>query len=179
MRVTLRVAIRTTIRTTIRVTLLVVASAAMPSCTHHVEGVQDERVSAPVPARGKRTAPVAIDAKLSADRARVTLRFETAASDVTIGLQGLDGLTLGPAERPAALGPRGFSAGEAVTVEVPFTSARGTLAVSVIGTFAGARQHRAVSFTVGAEAAPSVVAPSVAEPVTTDREQLMVLPSGR
>jgi len=171
---------RVTLRITIRVTLLVVASAAMPSCTHHVEGVQDERVSAPVPARGKRTAPVAIDAKLSADRARVTLRFEAAGSDVTIGLKGLDGLTLGPGERPEAPGPRSFSAGEAVTVEVPFTSARGTLAVSVVGTFSGGRQHRAVSFSVGgAEAAPSAVAPSVAEPVTTDREQLMVLPSGR
>jgi hypothetical protein len=172
----MRVTIRVAIRVTFRITLFLVAWAAMLGCTHHVEGVQDERVSAPVPARGKRTAPVAIDAKLSAARARVTLRFEAAASDVTIGLQGLDGLTLGPGEAPAA---RAFNAGESVTVEVPFTSARGTLAVSVAGTFAGARQYRAVSFAVGAEAAPSVAAPVGAAPVTTDREQLQVLPTGR
>jgi hypothetical protein len=137
------------------------------SCTHSERS--EERLSAPAPVEGKASAPVAIDASFSPAGAQLVLRFERAATDVTVGVRGLEGLGLVPTD---AVGPRDFAAQETLTMQVPFASREGTLVVSVAGRFAGARRVRVVSFPVGAKEAPST-----GTRVLTDHGGLKLLPT--
>jgi hypothetical protein len=103
-------------------------------------------VTAPLPTEGKPTAPVTVSAKLTPSLAQVTLRFEAAATEVTAGVRGLDGLQAGPAP---ALARGTYAAGETASLEVPLGSPSGTLAIFVGGTFGGRAMGRSVTFSVG------------------------------
>jgi hypothetical protein len=130
---------------TILLTSLVFFAGA--GCTH--QEPKPTVVSAPLPAEGKRSAPVAIDAELSHTHAKLTLRFETAGENVSVGVSGLDGLTIvGPT---ALLGEAKVTAGEVRVLAVDFshTGGRSNLAVEVRGTFNGAPLGRVVTFVLG------------------------------
>ena len=122
-------------------------------------------------APAKQGAPVTVDAALSPGHAHLTVHVLSAASQVSVGVRGLDGLTLTP---PPALPRTDFASQETAVLEVPLTSPAGTLAVYVSGTFGGTPWSRAVTFAVG----PSV-GPSDAGVVQTDQGPLKVLPVGK
>ncbi|MFZ5445968.1 MAG: hypothetical protein ACOZQL_38610 [Myxococcota bacterium] len=120
---------------------------AVAGCTH--QEPKPTVVSAPLPAEGKRSAPVAVDAAFTDQHAKLTLRFETAGENVAIGVSGLDGLTITSA--PSLLAEGKIAAGEVRTFEVAFTRGPGrtTLGVEVRGTFNGAPLGRVVTFSLG------------------------------
>lgn len=131
-------------RTILLTSFLFLAGAG---CTH-----QEPRptvVSAPLPSEGKRAAPVAIDAELGSTHAKLTLRFQTAGENVSVGVSGLDGLKL--VTPSALLGEGKVTAGEVRVFDVDFSSsgARSNLAVEVRGTFNGAPLGRVVTFVIG------------------------------
>lgn len=101
------------------------------------------------PARPKPQAPVTITAAPGAGGATVTVRFDGAASDVSVEVRGLDGLAV--ASGATSLSGRRFARGEAVTLEVLFAQGAdaGELAVAVTGAFAGGRQFTTATFPVG------------------------------
>jgi hypothetical protein len=138
------------------------ALVAFLGCTHTAPAADSAE---------KRVAPVAVEAVLTARRALVTLRFEAAATEVTCGVRGLDGLTV---TAPAPLARHDFQLGETAVLEVPLTSAAGTLAVFVSGSFNGTPWSRAVTFAVGPRqgASDSGI-------VHTDQGPLEVLPGGK
>jgi hypothetical protein len=120
---------------------------------------------------GKPTAPVTVDAVLSPGHARVTLHFDAAASRVSAGVRGLDGLRVTP---PAALPRTEWGKGETAVLEVALGEPTGTLAVFVSGATAGNPWSRAVSFAVGA--LPGSEEGGVAP---TDLGPVKVMPAGR
>lgn len=130
-------------------------------------------VSSPVPAKGKPTAPVAVSAELSAQSARVVVKFEAAAQDVEIAVSGVDGLVV---EGPAVRVQQGkFGRDEAKTFDVTFVPGAGRcqLVVSVSGSFNGASRARVASFTVGAGPLPQ----SGTVMTTDDGERVKVMPA--
>jgi hypothetical protein len=146
-----------------RVSIAALLCLAALGCTR----AEPRLVTAPLPAEGKPTAPVTVSAKLGPSLAQVTLRFESAATDVTAGVSGLDGLQAGPAP---ALPRAAYAAGETASLDVPLGSPSGTLAVFVGGTFGGRAMGRSVTFTVGtpparARAADGDVVPTDLGPV--------------
>ncbi|MFT3709375.1 MAG: hypothetical protein QM817_17185 [Archangium sp.] len=126
---------------------------AVSSCTHKGETKPEEtavsNVSAPLPLEGKRSAPVAIDAALRAEGAKLTLKFDRAGEGVSVDVSGIDGLTLkgeGALLRDAAV-----KAGEEKSFDLSYARAAGrtNLVVNVHGTFAGAPLARVVTFAIG------------------------------
>lgn len=171
--------------------IVVVTALGCASCAR-----EDVRV-APVPLEGKATAPVAVEARLTRGTAALTLRFEAPATDVVLGVRGLDGLTLGSVVLPTTA--HAFAAGETLSWVAPLASPTGTLAVSVAGVFSGVRRARVVSFGITAAAPAPTSLPSrptttakatdteaeasvgavTEDTVRTDQGPLKVLPSGR
>lgn len=98
---------------------------------------------------GKLSAPVAVEAELGRTSARVTLRFEVAATEVTVQARGLDGLAVRGESALVAEGT--FKQGDLKAVDVSFEpgAGRSYLAVSVSGLFHGAHLARVVTFAVG------------------------------
>jgi len=103
-------------------------------------------LDAPVPTSGKLTAPVTVTATFSPGRARVDLRFEAGATEVSAGVRGLDGLELGPTP---TLGAATYAAGQVASLDLPLGTATGTLAVYLRGTFRGLPMSRTVTFALG------------------------------
>jgi hypothetical protein len=131
-------------------------------------------LEAKVPTLGKLTAPVAVTARLTSSSAHLTLRFEGAATGVTAGARGLDGLSV-TAPTPGA--PRSYAPGETAELDVPLSSPSGTLAVFVSGTFGGLPMHRSVTFPVGS--GPQLEKQGPSRLVQTDQGSLTVLPAQR
>jgi hypothetical protein len=122
------------------------------SCTHKGETKPEEavsNVSAPLPVEGKRSAPVAIDAALRAEGAKLTLKFDRAGDGVSIDVSGIDGLTL--KSEGALLREAAVKAGEEKSFDIAYARGAGrtNLVVSVRGTFAGAPLARVVTFAIG------------------------------
>jgi hypothetical protein len=119
----------------------------LTGCTHHEP--KPQLLSAPVPATGKRSAPVAVDAELFDLKAKLTLTFDTAASGVEVAISGLDALTV--TKGAMAMNDGAVKAGERRTFEVAYThgTGRANLVVSVRGLFGGAPLGRVVTFSVG------------------------------
>jgi hypothetical protein len=137
---------------------------SLPGCAAQKDATREE-------AAAKATAPVTVDAALTPGHARVTVRFLSGASRVGATVRGLDGLTL---TAPPALGRSEFKAQETAVLEVPLTSAAGTLAVYVSGTFDGIPWSRAVTFAVG-----PAIGPSDSGVVQTDQGPLKAMPAGK
>lgn len=122
----------------------VAVTLAVVGCSHPV------KAAAPVATEGKPSAPVAVEAVLREDSATLTLTFEGDASNVLVGVAGLDGLEVDGGGVVVAEGA--FRRGETRVVEVRFSPGvgRSHLAVSVEGQFRSGRLARVVTFAVGA-----------------------------
>ncbi len=97
-------------------------------------------------AHGKPQAPVTISATLAADRAAVTVRFHSPATDVGIEVHGVDGLVVTSDATPLSGGR--FARGETAKLDVAFTEGAepGQLTVVVTGTFSGAKRMASTGF---------------------------------
>lgn len=140
-------------------TAIVAACLALAACTHNATPAPTTKVSEPLPAEGKPMAPVDVTAELSSGTARVSVRFVAAASDVTVGVSGADGLKVTSAAAP--LTEASAKQNETRTFDVAFTPGpgRSMLVVNVTGTFNGARSTRVVSFDVGTPTADQLTSP--------------------
>lgn len=113
----------------------------------------------------KPSAPVVIDGQLEAGKATLNVGFRTDASDVTIDVWGVDGLTvtsMGITKNGQPVSQSRFARGEHVDVNVSFTApsdVRTNLAIRVRGTFGSSVRERVQSFTVNADAPPATTAP--------------------
>jgi hypothetical protein len=124
----------------------------------------------------KSSAPVAVDAQLGEDRARVTLRFSAPAKGVQVNVSGVDGLVVKSAPMPVD-GASFVEEGE-TTFDVAFTpgAGRSHLVVAVSGDFQGAHLSRVASFAVGT---PSAEQKSSGTTMTGgDGQPIKVMPSG-
>lgn len=123
------------------------------------------------------TAPVKIMATVhGTSSASVSVRFRSAAEDVTVNVYGTDGLRVtGKIDGGLETDMR---AGEELALEVPFDTggaAHSNLVVWVEGTFRGRRGKRIVSFTVG-DALPTSGAAALSA-VTPGGENLKITPA--
>jgi hypothetical protein len=127
------------------------------------------------PAQGKPQAPATITAKVEPGRASVTVRFHSAVTDAAVEVHGVDGLVVTSAAVPLSGGR--FRQGESVTLDVAFTEGDGPgqLAVSVTGTFGGARRNATTAF-VTRSPTPGQLKPSGATTDSTGR-RIKVLPA--
>jgi hypothetical protein len=113
----------------------------------------------------KPSAPVAIHWKVGAANATIDVGFMVDASDVTIDVWGVDGLTVtstGITRAGQAVASTQFSKGEHVDVNVSFTApttVRTNLAVRVRGNFGGSVRERVQSFTVNGDLPAATKAP--------------------
>ncbi|WP_224245380.1 hypothetical protein [Hyalangium gracile] len=97
----------------------------------------------------KVSAPVAVKADLQGDQARVTVRFDAAATGVKINVHGADGLVVKSAATP--VDNSNFTQGSETTFDVAFTpgTGRSHLVVAVDGTFKGSHRTSVSSFAIG------------------------------
>lgn len=130
--------------------------------------------TSPAPAKGKPSAPVEVMAHLAPNGAKLTVKFESDASDVKIAVGGVDGLVING--EPVIVEKGTFARGDAKVFDVLFTPGQGRsqLVVSVSGNFNGASRARVASFTMG-----DGPLPQNGEVMTTDDgEKVKVMPSG-
>lgn len=117
------------------------------------------------PRTAKPSAPVVIDGKVEAVNATLAVGFATDATDVTIDVWGVDGLTVistGITKGGQAVAQTRFVKGEHVDVNVSFTApttVRTNLAIRVRGNFGGSVRERVQSFTVNADLPAATKAP--------------------
>ncbi len=129
------------------------------------------------PAAGKARAPVTIEADLSGDTAKVTIRFDRAGKDVRVHVRGLEGLAVTSEATPVQADR--VEKGELASFEVTFTPGSGQsfLSVAVSGNFGGGRRATSVSFPVGEKSAEQRKGTgTVIE--GPEGERVKVLPSG-
>lgn len=153
----------------LRAIAIAVVVASLTACTHSTSA------SAPVPTKGKPTAPVAVSAELSEKSARVTVKFEADAKEVDVSVSGVDGLVVEGELAPAKA--KEFARGDSMTFDVAMTrpAGRAQLVVTVSGSFGGGKRARVASFTVGDGPLPA----SPGEVMTTDDgDTVKVLPAG-
>jgi hypothetical protein len=124
----------------------------------------------------KSSAPVAVDAQLGDARARVTLRFDSPATGVTVNVSGVDGLTVKSA--PTPMDGASFMAAGVTTFDVDFTpgAGRSHLVVAVTGDFQGAYRSKVASFAVGTPSAEQQKS-SGTTMTGGDGERIKVMPS--
>ncbi|MFP2927487.1 hypothetical protein ACLESO_20280 [Pyxidicoccus sp. 3LG] len=122
------------------------ALAAPVACTSSAKATPGTEEKADT---AKASAPVAVDAQLGEDRARVTLRFSAPASGVKVNVSGVDGLTVKSASTP--VDNASFVEAGVTTFDVDFTPGEGRshLVVAVTGDFEGAHRSKVASFAVG------------------------------
>jgi len=119
--------------------------------------VMDDSDKPEGPRTAKPSAPVVIDGRLEATNATFTVGFATDATDVTIDVWGVDGLTvtsMGITQGGQAVAQTRFSKGEHVDVNVSFTApttVQTNLAIRVRGNFGGSVRDRVQSFTVNGD----------------------------
>jgi hypothetical protein len=147
------------------------ACAVLVSACSHSDHSTDRTVSAPVAGEGKPMAPVAVETVISKGSVRVAATFEADAESVSIELHGVDGLTVANSG-VRSLATTSFKRGQTTVVEAPVTGT-GVLAVTITGTFNGARSRRVVSVDLRAGTAADGVGTT-----STDQGPLKLLPSG-
>ena len=134
---------------------------AEPKEADHAGGVTSAVTDGSDKPEGRRTAkpsaPVVIDGKLDATNATLAVGFVVDATDVTIDVWGVDGLTvtsMGITKGGQAVAQTRFAKGEHVDVAVSFTAptnVQTNLAIRVRGNFGGGVRERVQSFTVNGE----------------------------
>ncbi len=94
-------------------------------------------------------APVTVNAELQETSARITLRFDTPATGVRVGVHGVDGLVV--TSQPTLADNVNFPQATTASYDVAFTrgAGRSHLVVSVSGEFKGAQRTRVASFAIG------------------------------
>jgi len=108
---------------------------------------------------------VVIDGKVEAANATLAVGFVAEATDVTIEVWGVDGLTVtstGITKGGQAVAQTRFAKGDYVDVNVSFTApttVRSNLAIRVRGNFAGSVRERVQSFTVNGDLPSATKAP--------------------
>lgn len=113
----------------------------------------------------KPSAPVVIDGRVEAANATIDVGFVVDATDVTIEVWGVDGLTVSNTtitRGGQAVASTRFSRGEHVDVKVSFTApatVRTNLAIRVRGNFGGSVRERVQSFTVNGDLPAATKAP--------------------
>lgn len=123
----------------------------------------------------KSKVPVTVTTVFGAGKAAVSLRFDQAVEDATIGIRGLDGLqvvSVPPIEKTR------FAKGERLTLEVPFTPGPGRshLAVDIEGTFRGQRRMAVQTFALGTPSAEQLKAAEGSPLTTTTGLRIKVMP---
>jgi hypothetical protein len=130
------------------------------------------------PAGGKLRAPVTVEATLAEGSAKVTVRFDRAATAVRVDVKGLDGLKVTSTRELMKAGR--VEQGEVAAFDVTFTPGpgRSLLSVAVSGNFGGGRRASVVSFPIGEKSAEQRKGVgTVLE--GADGERVKVLPAGR
>lgn len=92
-------------------------------------------------------APTTLQAQVSANSAKLALKFASAGKDISVVVSGIDGVTV--TSSAEALTGAAVAAGEVVSLDVAFTGTRGHLVVSVRGNFGGSVDARVHSVQVG------------------------------
>ncbi|WP_224365164.1 hypothetical protein [Hyalangium versicolor] len=137
-----------------RMALAVLTSllSLLPSaaCTPTAKAAPDSSSKADT---AKVSAPVTVDAQLQEGQARVTVRFDSPASDVKINVHGVDGLVVKSAATPVA--GSSFTQASTSTFDVAFTPGPGRshLVVGIEGSFNGTQRSTVKSFAVGTPSA--------------------------
>ncbi len=125
---------------------------------------------------GKPRAGATATAVMADGRATVTVRFDSAATDVAIGVRGVDGLAVTSDATPLS-GAR-FQRGQTATFDVAFTPGPGRshLVVDMSGNFGGQVRSSIQTFAVGTPTAEQL---KPAAPATTDStgQRIKVMPA--
>jgi hypothetical protein len=137
------------------VSLICGAALAVAACQTDSAKREDAAVKQP-PAGpvGKPQAPVQVDAEVGASSARVTVRFDQAATGVEVRATGADGLSV---QGGALASGMAVAAKETATFDVNFTPGAGQsmLVISVRGAFAAGERITVRAFPVGKRARSS------------------------
>ena len=123
----------------------------------------------------KPSAPVEMTAKLRNGGADLDIVFAADATNVTIKVWGVDGLTLTKGATPVSAAS--VRSGQSMKVSVEYnapTATQSNLAMSVSGTFGGRDQAKVQSFTINASA-PSAAAPVGETKVDKDGRRVKVM----
>jgi hypothetical protein len=117
------------------------------ACSSSAKPAPDAAATAPETA--KVSAPVSVDAQLAEGQARVTVRFDSPASDVKVSIYGLDGLVVKSSATP--VDGASFVKDAVTTFDVAFSPGvgRSHLAVAVSGSFKGGQRSSVSTFSVG------------------------------
>jgi hypothetical protein len=145
-------------------------AAAMPSATEASPNVDAKPYLKP-------GAPVRVESSVSDTAVKLTLRFESAGSNVSVAVRGLDGLELKSATQ--LMKGASVKAQEAQVFELSFVPVKGeaTVGVYVDGEFGGARQTRVATVTVGK---PNPNALTTSDSMTTDSGlKLKLMPAAK
>ncbi|MBN1207890.1 MAG: hypothetical protein JXB05_23705 [Myxococcaceae bacterium] len=123
----------------------------------------------------KTSAPIAVDAELSDGRARVTVRFDSPATDVKVNVSGTDGLVV--KSTPTPVDGASFVDSAVSTFDVDFTPGEGRshLVVAVSGMFKGSHLSKVSSFAIGTPTAAQQSA-SGSTVTGSDGERIKVMP---
>jgi hypothetical protein len=135
----------------------------------------------PAPSRTtvhKGKVPVTITAALAEGKAIVTLRFDQAGADVTIGFRGLDGLAVNGV---SPIGKTQFRKGETLVLEVLVSPGPGRshLAVDISGTFRGQPRLGVSTFAIGKPTPEQEKAGSANTLTTREGQRLKILPASK
>jgi hypothetical protein len=156
--------------------LALTAPVACSSQSKATPAAEAQAHASPAPGdTAKVSAPVAVDAKLDGDKARVTLRFDAPASDVRVDVSGVDGLTVKSPARP--VDGASFVQSAQSSFDVAFTPGpgRSLLVVAVSGTFQDGHRTKVASFDVGTPTVEQQRSPGTT--VTgSDGERVKIMP---
>lgn len=128
------------------------------------------------PRTSKVSAPVTVEAQLGDGQAHVTVRFSSPATNVKIGVYGLDGLVVKSAATP--VNGSSFTEASVTSFDVAFTPGpgRSNLVVAVNGSFRGAQRASVSTFAVGTPSAEQQQ--SVGTVVTgDDGQRIKIMPA--
>jgi hypothetical protein len=142
------------------------------------DGRQEPQRMAASVKTGKPAAPVEIAASFDGDHARVEVGFLAAASTVTVGVRGLDGLVVTSEATPIS-GAFAKGTRAAATVKLTVPPGQSNLVVTVSGVFAGVRTTRTATFTLGRPTPAQAEQPSTGVKVEPSGERLKELPATR
>jgi hypothetical protein len=164
-------------RTALTVLTSLLALTAPVACSSQAKAAPpSSTASSSRPDSAKVSAPVAVDAQLGEGQARVTVRFDSPATDVRVNVSGVDGLVVKSA--PTPVDGASYVKEGGTTFDVTFTpgSGRSHLVVAVSGTFREGPRTKVASFAVGS---PTTEQQKSGAPVITDGngERIKVMPS--
>ncbi|MBP1772417.1 MAG: hypothetical protein H6P99_1580 [Holophagaceae bacterium] len=120
--------------------------------------------------------PVTVTARFGEGKATVSLRFEQAVADATLGFRGLDGLAVSSVP---PIGKTRFEKGETLELEVLLSPGPGRshLAVDISGSFRGQVRMGVFTFAVGKPTPEQEKAGAGTVLTTTGGQRLKIMPA--